>query len=550
MSDRHTDWKARYLLALETQERLEHEHEERERELARAVNRISLACEGQEQELDVQLAGLRDFLRKGRSVSTAVLASKIDVVDERIRLLEERNKLSESAAAAAVDALLAQLALEELPGGLRRRIASLRREAHERLQRTGGIEEILQACAGLQDEVLQALRGQAAGRPGLLARLFGQPASAAPEALPEVLREAPATGRIGTAADKALDALIDTVEAPDSDSANRALFDSAKTRIARGVPLDELVTTLDTVRVLAAAALARSRGEFGQFLQQLNERLAAAGAAASGAHVLSQQRAAAGSELSAAIERNIARMRQSADTATEVEQLKREARAHIEQMASAMTVYRNREDRIQEEFGQRVSALEDRVRELESHSRTAEARVAEQSRIALTDRLSQLPNREAFERRLTEECERREREGSPLALAVCDIDNFKRVNDTFGHAAGDAVIVAVAATLRAVLRADHFVARYGGEEFVLLLPGLRSPEAEQDLERLRAALESVPVAHANQLIRVTGSFGLAEFHPGDSAERVFMRADAALYRAKSGGRNRVCVYEDDQAAPT
>jgi diguanylate cyclase len=112
------------------------------------------------------------------------------------------------------------------------------------------------------------------------------------------------------------------------------------------------------------------------------------------------------------------------------------------------------------------------------------------------------------------------------------------------------VIVAVAATLRAALRADHFVARYGGEEFVLLLPGLRSTEAEQDLERLRAALESVPVAHANQLITVTGSFGLAEFHPGDPAERVFMRADAALYRAKSGGRNRVCVYADDQAAPT
>jgi PleD family two-component response regulator len=67
---------------------------------------------------------------------------------------------------------------------------------------------------------------------------------------------------------------------------------------------------------------------------------------------------------------------------------------------------------------------------------------------------------------------------------------------------------------------------------------------------LRAALESVPVAHADQLITVTGSFGLAEFHPGDPAERVFMRADAALYRAKSGGRNRVCVYEDDQAAPT
>jgi diguanylate cyclase len=550
VSDRHTDWKARYLLALETQERLEHEHEERERELARAVNRISLACEGQEQELDVQLAGLRDFIRKGRSLPIAILASKIDVVDERIRLLEERNKGTESAAAAAVDALLSQLTFDELPGGLKRRIASLRRQAHERLQRTGGIEEILRACAGLQDEVLQALRGQAAGRSGLLARLFGQPASAAPEALPDALRNAPPAAPVGAAARKALDALIDTVEAPEHDRPNRALFESAKTRIARGVRLDELVTTLDTVRVLAAAALARNRDEFGQFLQQLNERLAAAGTAASGAHALSQQRAAAGSELSAAIERNIAGMRQSADAATDVEQLKREAREHIEQMTSAMTVYRHREDRIQAEFGQRVSALEERVRELESHARAAEARVAEQRRIALTDRLSQLPNREAFERRLTEECERRERHGSPLSLALCDIDNFKRVNDTFGHAAGDAVIAAVAATLRAALRGGDFVARYGGEEFVLLLPGIPAPGAVQPLETLRAALENVSVAHGNHRITVTGSFGLAEFHAGDSPERVFTRADAALYRAKSEGRNRVCVYEGDQAAPT
>jgi len=550
VSDRHTDWKARYLLALETQERLAHEHEERERELARAVNRISLACEGQEQELDGQLAGLRDFIRKGRSLPIAILASKIDVVDERIRLLEERSKYTETAAAAALDALLSRLALDELPGGIKRRIASLRREAHESVRRTEGLEQILRACADLQHEVLQAVRGQAAGRSGLLQRMFGRPASAGGGPRPDIERDAPPTRRIGGAARKALDALIDTVEPPEQDEPNRALFESAKARIARGARLDELVTTLDTVRALAAAALARNRDEFGHFLQQLNERLAAAGAAASGAHALSQQRAAAGSELSAAIARNIAGMRRSTDAATDVEQLKREARAHIDQMATAMTVYRTREDRIQEEFGQRVSALEDRVRELESHARSAEVRVAEQRHIALTDRLSQLPNREAFERRLTEECERRERHGSALSLAVCDIDNFKRVNDTWGHAAGDAVIAAVAATLRDALPANGFIARYGGEEFVLLLAGSSAPEGAQALEALRAALERLSVMHGDQRIAVTGSFGIAEFHAGDAPERVFTRADAALYRAKSAGRNRVCIYEGDQAALT
>ena len=543
MSDRHTDWKARYLLALETQERLEQEHEERERQLARAVNRISLACEGQEQELDVQLAGLRDFLRKGRALPTPVLASKIDVIDERIRMLEDRSRNTESAAAAAIDALLAGLAVEELPGAIKRRIASLRRHAHERLRSAGGVEEILRACAELQGDALLALRARNAGRSGLLQRLFGPPEAAPPPG--PASRETVPSGRIGGPAGKALDALIDTVEAPEHDKANRALYESAKARIARGVRLDELVTTLDTVRVLAAAALARDRDEFGRFLQQLNERLAAAGVAASGAQALSQQHAAAGSELSAAIARNIAGMRRSADAATDVEQLKREARAHIEQMASAMTVYRSREDRIQQEFDQRVSALEDRVRELESHARAAEMRVAEQRRIALTDRLSQLPNREAFERRLAEEAERRERDGVPLSLALCDIDNFKRVNDTWGHAAGDAVIAAVATALRATLRDGDFVARYGGEEFVILLPGTPAAAAAPVLETLRAALERLSVTHGGQRISITGSFGLAEFHGGDAPDRVFTRADTSLYRAKSEGRNRVCVYEDD-----
>lgn len=545
MSDRHTDWKARYLLALETQERLEQEREERERQLARAVNRISLACEGQEQELDVQLAGLRDFLRKGRALPTPVLASKIDVIDERIRMLEDRSRNTESAAAAAIDALLAGLAVEELPGAIKRRIASLRRHAHERLRSAGGVEEILRACAELQGDALLALRARNAGRSGLLQRLFGPPEAAAPPGPAPASRETVPSGRIGGPAGKALDALIDTVEAPEHDKANRALYESAKARIARGVRLDELVTTLDTVRVLAAAALARDRDEFGRFLQQLNERLAAAGVAASGAQALSQQHAAAGSELSAAIARNIAGMRRSADAATDVEQLKREARAHIEQMASAMTVYRSREDRIQQEFDQRVSALEDRVRELESHARAAEMRVAEQRRIALTDRLSQLPNREAFERRLAEEAERRERDGVPLSLALCDIDNFKRVNDTWGHAAGDAVIAAVATALRATLRDGDFVARYGGEEFVILLPGTPAAAAAPVLETLRAALERLSVTHGGQRISITGSFGLAEFHGGDAPDRVFTRADTSLYRAKSEGRNRVCVYEDD-----
>jgi len=165
---------------------------------------------------------------------------------------------------------------------------------------------------------------------------------------------------------------------------------------------------------------------------------------------------------------------------------------------------------------------------------------------AITDGLTGLYVRRFTLHRLREELRRARRYANHLSVVMCDIDHFKRVNDTWGHPAGDAVLVRVAEIINAQLRVEVDVAgRYGGEEFLLVLPETRLSSGVVAAERLRAVIESteIPVSK-DETIRVTMSFGIAEFEAesGEGAEAVIARADAALYESKSGGRNCVTAH--------
>jgi diguanylate cyclase (GGDEF)-like protein len=159
---------------------------------------------------------------------------------------------------------------------------------------------------------------------------------------------------------------------------------------------------------------------------------------------------------------------------------------------------------------------------------------------ATTDELTGLANRRAFEEQLAQRLSEVDRVGGSVALIVADVDHFKRINDTHGHQVGDAVLQAIAATLRDSVRDFDVPARYGGEEFVILLPHTDSAGAMETAERLRRAVESRPVRIGGSAVPVTLSFGVASY-PGSASSResVFTAADRALYKAKADGRN--CV---------
>jgi len=172
---------------------------------------------------------------------------------------------------------------------------------------------------------------------------------------------------------------------------------------------------------------------------------------------------------------------------------------------------------------------------------------------SLRDTLTSSYNRRYLEQRLTGlHSDRRPRPRPPLAIALIDLDRFKRVNDTYGHLIGDRVLRRVADLLQVSLPPDGFCARYGGEEFVLVLPGVDADAALRITDAARARIERHPWSELQPGLHVTISAGLAHERGGEngkpvSPERQLRRADALLYTAKRAGRNKVAYHDQGTA---
>jgi diguanylate cyclase len=190
----------------------------------------------------------------------------------------------------------------------------------------------------------------------------------------------------------------------------------------------------------------------------------------------------------------------------------------------------------------RADELEGRVRELEVELRRLSEEVS-------TDALTQVANRRGLSLAFEVEVARSERlrAASPdavapsLAVGLIDIDNFKKLNDTLGHAAGDVALKRLAAAVRERLRPADHLARFGGEEFVVLLPATAVDEAQQALTRLQRSLSEALFLHDGREVFVTFSAGVTAWRHGETLQAALERADEALYEAKRAGKNRSCI---------
>jgi diguanylate cyclase (GGDEF)-like protein len=171
-------------------------------------------------------------------------------------------------------------------------------------------------------------------------------------------------------------------------------------------------------------------------------------------------------------------------------------------------------------------------------ARQAEARLRH---LAITDSLTGLHNRRHMLRVVDHELARHRRSAKPMAIVMIDIDDFKSVNDSFGHECGDDVLVAVADRMRGAVRAQDQVARWGGEEFVLLLPETDLDGARDVAEKVRHAIADTPIAHGDDRISIRITAGVCAFKPDESLDRVLGRADRALLEGKRAGKDRVVV---------
>ena len=182
----------------------------------------------------------------------------------------------------------------------------------------------------------------------------------------------------------------------------------------------------------------------------------------------------------------------------------------------------------------RASELERRVRELEGELRRLSEEVS-------TDALTQVANRRGLLQAFDAESSRAQRDGLGLAVGLIDIDNFKKLNDSLGHAAGDEALKALAASVKQSLRPSDHLARFGGEEFVVLLPATGRDDAQALLARLQRGLSASLFMHEGREVFVTFSAGVTALRAGEPLDAALERADRALYEAKRTGKNRTCV---------
>lgn len=171
--------------------------------------------------------------------------------------------------------------------------------------------------------------------------------------------------------------------------------------------------------------------------------------------------------------------------------------------------------------------------------------------LAAVDDLTHILNRRFGMRRLSEEFSRSLRHGVPLSVIMLDLDNFKAFNDTFGHDAGDAVLVAVAGVLESGVRSGDVVCRYGGEELLIVAPGMGLADAAGAGERFRRLVESAVVEWGGKSLRVTVSVGITSWPVmrASTPEELVSAADKALYFAKEAGRNQVALSQGDEVIP-
>jgi diguanylate cyclase len=227
-------------------------------------------------------------------------------------------------------------------------------------------------------------------------------------------------------------------------------------------------------------------------------------------------------------------------SASELSVLQALVNSRLERVAEHVSNFRAREAVRLLEINGRAERMRSRIAELERETGELHSELDSEKQGARVDPLTGIANRKSFEERISQEIARQPGADPAVVMLLWDLDNFKLINDSYGHRAGDRVLQSVAACFLAAVRGDDFVARIGGEEFVMLLTGTKIAHALLIANEVRTAVEALRFHFRGIPVRVTVSCGLAELKEHDGAGTVFDRADSALYRAKQGGKN-LCV---------
>lgn len=535
-------WKDKYNRLLDDYERLERHTTQRAQLLERGLVRSSLAAEGQDRRLDQHLQTLRDSMRNSDSKQ---LAYAVDDLERYLLATDHQRLERHEVLCTALDAIISQLLASCQERNSRQALKKLQATLSDCQQLNLHLPHWLLELSQLQAEILQQSAPER-GQSGLLERLFSratQPQAKAtavttePHSLPAAAPSTTHQNDTGVSdLCQALTLLLDSLSLSGQDS---TLADGLRHRLAACDNWQALHTLLDPLIQLLNKVNEQRQLEFGNYLQQLNSRLSLITHSLSLTRDSYQGGVSAAADLDQNLHTQVSQLQQDVQQTHDLNELKQRVDQRLQQFVRTLEQHQLQRKNSEEQLLQRLHELGERVRLVENEASQLTSQLVEQHEKARRDALTGLPNRAAWDERLHIEYQRMQRQQDSLLLAVLDVDHFKRINDSYGHQAGDKVLKVLAGRLQQSIRKTDFIARYGGEEFVLLLPDTELDAGIHLLNTLREYIANCPFHFKGEPVQITFSAGIGQLQSHEDPAATFALIDQALYTAKQGGRNQI-----------
>ena len=287
------------------------------------------------------------------------------------------------------------------------------------------------------------------------------------------------------------------------------------------------------------ADLQNERDSAKSFLNTLSETLTTVQSAVKKTLSTCEEAQNTNDEINERLQEQLLEMTGTVKKAMSLDQVKVDINGKLNSIAQTLEEKTMFEQQNQQALANQLNEMASKVKKLEEQSQEFEEKLAEQQRKSMQDSLTKLSNRAAFDKYFTQSLVRFHHKPFELSLVVIDIDDFKNINDTYGHTAGDKTLQVIANTIQKKVGKDAFVARYGGEEFVLIYTQQKEAALVKGLNLINKSIARLPFKFKNNKVSITLSIGATHITKKDNIHTAFERADQAMYQAKGKGKNQV-----------
>lgn len=509
--------------AIKARKHLERSYEAQLQSLMQFVARLSKVCKGLDRELDSRLANLRTTLRKNPDIAN--ITPLINEISGLLIQHEARNATNIKSTKSSITTAGKQLQRQKgLPPQLRRELRGLLANVDDTPSSMHEFLPILDRLVNLYSQAFVAKHDDDSDN------------------------DEADDGDSEDNGDKALGQkislqLINLISELAFEGEHAKRIDSIRQSLLNNDSVSHLVDSSLEVIKLIISSMSEERVSAQHFLLSINEALSGVHTAVLTSLDKSRRISEEMAELDDTISRQISELSSNAVSATSLDELKSLVSTKLSAINEAIQTKEKLERQEKSALLDSLSVMENRLSDVEKEADLYKKHLADQKFKSLQDTLTKLPNRAAFDERMDIEFKRWQRYGFHLCMAVVDIDFFKRINDSYGHSAGDKTLRVIASALKKSLRTTDFIARFGGEEFVILLPESQLKDMEKPLNKIRESVKRIPFKFKNKDVTISISIGVTAFREGDNPLTAFDRADGALYEAKNSGRDRVILRE-------